>query len=156
VNIWRCITLQEMGTAYHTRVTLGCKRKWSVTYVFKYSHNTSDFQDLPMKRCVGRVYYTWQRRCIISSGWKKWREDYLENVGEDGRILQDKTIKYSFLDCYRINENLGILSRTFNIIILRYFPVIFTHFLLRATLLSSRLVCQVKLGLENIVLYLQP
>jgi hypothetical protein len=48
--------------------------------------------------------------------------DYLENVGEDGRILKDKAITYSFLDCYRINKNTSILSRIFNIFYSTIFP----------------------------------
>ena len=46
----------------------------------------------------------------------------LENVGGGGRTLKDKTIAYSFLECYRINENIGILWRIFNIIYSKFFP----------------------------------
>jgi hypothetical protein len=48
--------------------------------------------------------------------------DYLENVGEDGRTLKDKAIKYSFLDCYRMNKNTGMFSRIFNIFYSTIFP----------------------------------
>jgi hypothetical protein len=40
----------------------------------------------------------------------------LGSVGGTGRILQEKAIIYFFLDCYRVNGNIGVLSRIFNII----------------------------------------